>query len=685
MRGEPTGPLPVPSVVPKRRYEATPSQVAPRPLAPHTDMAEAKPLMMLSPQPAVMHEKSRYPPLAQATGAPPIAASPLLSDERTAARPGGLPPQRLPQGPRMGFFTEERRDGRPPPPPSTTHPPPRPVEVPQRHTPVELARIEPLQTPSLQHRTLAQPGSPLPPPSALPSQQTYLQAQQQAVSQPPVMPAPHTHSRHPSLTTAPNSPVPVVQRTEPDMSPARRESFGQRPYFSLPGQHPGVPQQPPMLSPPKDAPRPNSTPAQPAEPPRQVPAKRSNIMNILNDEPEEPQPRKRFASEQTSAAPTPSVASPSRPVYPGGHSVPASASGYRHEEPTQQKPPYLPPGQPQQPSQPRSYSDYQGYSVPSTSTGPANHEWMARFDPRGQQHHQQQQQQQQQAEASAARAASVASGPPPPFASYAPSPAQSVTAASSVQQPPGGPGPPPTPSQRPAYHTVFTQPAHTRSPSLASTSRELPQSQPYRPPASPSPRHSVVGYGSRQGPPTPAQSPATVLNMAPRQPSGPPYAASAQHQMVHQSHPSQGGHPSYQQHVQAMVSGAHQQAAYAQRGSISLGPPGGAQYGHNTPPPAAQISRTGSVSGPSQPLGAGRSYTPPAPVHPPPTPSVSSLGYAGSAPQPPGAMHHPQARHPGPVVEPAPGPPSLPGHRRVYSQGSNPGPLPGPLAQPPPR
>jgi hypothetical protein len=35
---------------------------------------------------------------------------------------------------------------------------------------------------------------------------------------------------------------------------------------------------------------------------RQVPAKRSNIMSILNDEPEEPQPRKRFASEQAPSA-----------------------------------------------------------------------------------------------------------------------------------------------------------------------------------------------------------------------------------------------------------------------------------------------------------------------------------------------------------------------------------------------
>ncbi|KKA17248.1 MYB DNA-binding domain protein, partial [Rasamsonia emersonii CBS 393.64] len=131
MRGEPTGPLPVPSVTQKRRYEATPSAVAPRPLAPHTDVDHADdgrkvkttaPNAMSPPPASTVQIRSaaeapsdrnmpRYPPLAQATGAPLATGTMLAEDPSRAIRPHGIPPPpRMSQGPRMGYFTEERRD-----------------------------------------------------------------------------------------------------------------------------------------------------------------------------------------------------------------------------------------------------------------------------------------------------------------------------------------------------------------------------------------------------------------------------------------------------------------------------------------------------------------------------------------------------------------------------------------------
>lgn len=681
-RGEPTGPLPVPSVPPKRRYEATPSSIMPRPLAPHTDAVDPdKNKSALSSQPVPLHTRApsekdrnvtRFPPLAQAQAstAPMTTGAHLSEDPRAVRAPAGLPPQRV-QGPKMGFFTEDRRD------PLLPHTTPRAPEsqFPTRQTPMaEMARMDPLHPQTIRSSTVDLHGSsPLlaaqstaPPPP----QQSYMQSQ----PQPSLVPS---HSRHPSLSKPPGSPVPPFSRLETEISPIRRDSVNQRPLYPLPSQPASVSQVPaPVLSPPKELSRPSSTPAEPPEAPRQVPAKRSNIMSILNDEPEEPQPpQKRFASDQGSSTPAASTVSPSRPVYAGIQSLSQQAHPSRQEEP--KMPSYPQPSPNLGPS--RSYADYQPYpSVSAGSGSAANNDWMSRFDPRGQQ------QQQPPPQSLSSRSASMA--PQPPYSPYAPGQPQSGPSLTNLTAPSPAPTPSPAPIQRPYQSSMYGQ-----SPAV---SRELPSQTPvYRQSlGSPPPRNSSssLAYGSsrQQGPQTPIQSSTGLLNMASRPPSGAPApygSAASTPTPTHLSASHQpSAHQSYQQHVQTMVSGAHQQQAH--RSTLGLT---GGQYGHSTPPPPATTSRS-TAGPPGPPLSLGRSYTPPAILQPNPS---GGLSYAPGGPSSVvGSVHPLHARHPaaGSLSDAAPGPgPGPPGgpshHHRVYSQGSNPGPLPGPLNPQPPR
>lgn len=272
-----------------------------------------------------------------------------------------------------------------------------------------------------------------------------------------------------------------------------------------------------------------------------------------------------------------------------------------------------------------------------------------------------------------------------------------------LSAPSPAPTPPPPSAQRSAYHSVFSQgssslaPSSPRIPSLMAGSREMPlPSQTYRQTVnSPPPRSSSsVAYVSRQGPPTPIQSPVHMLNIASRQASGQAaYSSSSQatqgpSHMASQQHPS--SHQTYQQHVQTMVNGAHQQQQTPQhRSTLSLAGSGSGQYTISTPPPQTQVVRGSNLSS-GQPLTLARSYTPPAVLHPNPTQTqpISNLAYAASGLSPAaGSVHSLHPRHTGPqtLAEPGagPGPPVLPGHHRVYSQGSNT--LPGSLTAQPPR
>nr|AYN62238.1 transcriptional regulator POX01907 [Penicillium oxalicum] len=642
-RGEPTGPLPVPSVAPKRRYEATPSAIIPRPLAPHGESVsesedarfapKSKPAVT-SPQTVPVHSRpvvegdrtsSRYAPLAQAST--PGANSPMAATYGDDAARGSRtqpPPSRM-SGPRIGFFTEDRRDS-----PILQSGAQRASDMPisARHVatgamPQEMTGMEPI---ALQTYMPGQPSSSL--------MQT-------------------SHSRHNSLTQPPSSPA-ARPRTELEHPSYHRDPFAPRAYYSLPGQPTGLVNSPRLgMSPVKDGPRPGATPV--SEPtPRQVPAKRSNIMSILNDEPEDPQPRKRFASEVSSNSGQGPASGPvSRSVYQPGEKA-------RIDEAAQKPTSYGQPS-PYQASS-RGYPDYNmsNYGPPANGPGNAvNNDWMARFDPRAQQ-----------------GGPPTQSQPPPPapssqvgrpvssmatqgsYTQYAGGQSQhAAPPLSSLPAPSPAPTPPPASSQRQSYSSVFSQHG------VPSGARDLgPQPSPYRP-ASPTPRAGSAAYGSRTEPSTAAQSANSPFALAPRQ-------LAQQHSYTSAASPTPVGTPqhsqSYQQHVQTLVNGSHQSHRST---PVALGS-GPQQYGHNTLTPQAPGRSMPSLA------SLGRSYTPPSALHP------GSMGFG--PPPPPGpsgmsSMHH-RASGPGDhIVHPG-------GHHRVYSQGSTPGGLPSsmrPGSQPP--
>ncbi|KAI9840570.1 MAG: hypothetical protein M1830_007931, partial [Pleopsidium flavum] len=103
----------------------------------------------------------------------------------------------------------------------------------------------------------------------------------------------------------------VQQHPEPPVSLRRLDSFEQRKaYGPSPIQSPAItgPLRATLLA--RDEPRPSSMAAAiPApEPPRPPPVamKRSTIMSILNDEPNEPPPKKRFADQNVPMSTPPS-------------------------------------------------------------------------------------------------------------------------------------------------------------------------------------------------------------------------------------------------------------------------------------------------------------------------------------------------------------------------------------------
>lgn len=641
-RGEATAPLPIPSVAPKRRYEATPSTIVPRPIAPHGDLiAEADEArfgsknkgLAMSPQPMPLagrpimeNERSsnRYPPLAQASTTAP-GGTPLGDDASRGMRPSAQSHRR--PGPPLGFFTDERRESS-----MLAHTTARSQDLPisSRHTPggslaPELTRMD-----------------------------SFMSAQQ-----PPSL-LPPSHSRHPSLAQNPGSPT-QLSRSEADIpSSVHRDPFGQRgSYYSIPGQPTGHSQSPrPVLSPVKDSgSRASATPA-PESAPRQVPAKRSNIMSILNDEPEEPQPpRKRFASE----APTALASGPipaSRSVYQPGASSRVDESPIPGAGETSA---YGPSSQYSTPSRP--YAEYAGNFGPTRGTGPpSNNDWMARFDPRAQQTAPQPQSQAPQPSQQGSRSA-VSVGPQSSYPHYASTVSQSGHL-NNLPVPSTAPTPPPA-SQRP-YSTVFSQPASAQAPVSSSSRDLLAQSSAYRPVSPPS-RAASVAFGSRQEPPTPAQSSASLYGMHTRQPSGQSFSPATP------STPAPAQHSqSYQQHVQTLVNGSHNSHRSTSVSLSNTHP----SYGHSTPPP--QNGRS-MPSLPSIP----RSYTPPSAMHH--SAASGSVGYVPPPSAPPGVMSTPLHQRPpgsGSLADPA----STPGHHRVYSQGSTQSGLPGslhPSSQPP--
>ncbi|QSS50739.1 MYB DNA-binding domain-containing protein [Histoplasma capsulatum var. duboisii H88] len=423
LSGESPGPLPIPNIPPKRRYEATPSSVSSRPLAPNTEATESvdaslasEPTVTLStPHPPGTQTRSRldgnrsqprFYPLAQATALPGTPLPPANDELRPRAiRPQPPQTQHYQQGPRAGYFSGERKDNLtiiPIPPLSVRSPElQRQNQQPDGNSLQNQGRGSTLNIQNLSHNDLLpQPKETqetLRPPQSLTQPPRFSQTQylQQSQTNSPTTPVTRTHSGRSSIaipTSTAASPIQRIPKQEFEPASLLRNDTVEplKSVLPPPNQFVGMNQLPPTMSPTKEIPRPNSTPAQVfLDSPRQVPAKRSNIMNILNDS-EEPPSRKRFVSDQNLEAKTPQPYSISNPIYEQSQSVTREESAYSSRQLPQRSP--YPPQQSQNPPRNqlqnaahRSYSENPSYSVSSMAgSGTISQDWMARLDPRGQ-------------------------------------------------------------------------------------------------------------------------------------------------------------------------------------------------------------------------------------------------------------------------------------------------------------
>ena len=338
------------TVVPKRRYDTGPQIVPPRPLAPSVDANEVdrdpsgfqanKPTKSSPPQFGSGPQKLST--LAQAEPVP----SKVLHQNTSQGSAGstvrsGIQPQQQRasqglQGPRVGFFTDDRLRPTLQPQPAAqsqqlqqqpTRQQPQPDNL--SHKPLlDQSRVQNLQDPlQIQDRS-----NPPDHPSASARYQQPVQVHQPSIShqvigtnrqinapsQARIAPS-HTaeveirprvtiHQQLQSQHLSHHNPRQEQQRMEISTN-TRFDTYGAPCQTTM--QSPANPRLPLTFSPPQEAARPSSVPA---GPPAQQPPKRSNIMSILNDEPAEPQARKR-PSDSGPAAPTPPPQSPAGGMY----------------------------------------------------------------------------------------------------------------------------------------------------------------------------------------------------------------------------------------------------------------------------------------------------------------------------------------------------------------------------------
>ncbi|KAF2160739.1 hypothetical protein M409DRAFT_59763 [Zasmidium cellare ATCC 36951] len=354
------GPPPTPTPIVKRKYD-NPQSSTPRTIAPQTEAgnieeamppSHAVPPKHASPPQAAYQPKPQYSTSAQSTPIPaqravpsplPVASTPAPAPMPAAAHPrGGL---QHPLGSRRGFLTSESRPGAQPPSPFRLGQ--------EQATPAAAPRSQP--PPAQPTRTLSNVSNEFMN-SLRQEQERALRMQaeydtdprvEQLQQQPPGH-IPHTHGspasqpiaapppdRKPLMEerapTPPRAGFPPIASTRqplfgPNAGPmhsfstplppfAARGSYNQsptKPETSRPGS---VPTSAP-LPPPAQAPMPSATPAPAAAPtPAPEPPKRSNLLSILNSEPEEPKPAKRD-----------SLPTPSRVASPGPASFPPSST-----------------------------------------------------------------------------------------------------------------------------------------------------------------------------------------------------------------------------------------------------------------------------------------------------------------------------------------------------------------------
>ena len=376
-RGEDIGPPPTPTPITKRKYD-NPAPSAQRPLAPHTEMEiddnglpqRGQALKHASPH--QYQAQPRFTTSAQNTPvpAPRVAPSPLPVSTTPAPTPPQPPatgrPQQHPLGNRFTFLPESQSEPRPsaaaaPSFHATQDTPPRTqssqtsrtasdapdphyirnlieerdraLRMQEQYTQQE--RIEQLQRQSSLHRNLSQ-GSPLSQPLQHPPDRKSI-----------------VDERPPS---PPQTNFPGSALGRPPLGPTSLGSFGAPPFSSLSNRSAFNP------SPPRgEEPRPTSVSAAPPIPPPAASAppsepKRSNVLSLLNSEPEEPKPPKR---ESLPSIPQRTI-SPVSQTYPHTSSTtPLSSLSASRREPSFG-----------QPSMPQSQFQHGPFGQQSSNPGP---------------------------------------------------------------------------------------------------------------------------------------------------------------------------------------------------------------------------------------------------------------------------------------------------------------------------
>ena len=335
-RGEPTGPLPVASLIPKRRYDGPPSSIPRSGSAMDgiDDLAtqgQNIPLQQGSPQQPIL--SSRFPALAQAGPVPQTLSQPATPTSIMSKHSTQLPPQQAPQqiqqqnrtsrGPALGYFnnTDSQRTIMQA---SAAHqsqhtPPATDPAVSQRSVmAAQQAALEQQQALRLQQQ----------------QQQQALQGERQSqMKQENETPSLHQYepfsasSMHPNTVAHTRTELPQgappsdlrrtapPQQYQPRTHPAVRSLLsdntgGNREMKSSPPAVPRAPlSAPPASQETYSAPPPQLPQASAARP--QEPVRKSNIMSLLNDEPSDPRPPPKRVSEvsssllQTSQTPPP--------------------------------------------------------------------------------------------------------------------------------------------------------------------------------------------------------------------------------------------------------------------------------------------------------------------------------------------------------------------------------------------
>ena len=337
------GQPPPPTVVSKRRYDTGPQILPPRPLAPSVDALELS-RDTSNPQPSKATKMS--PPgfnsipqkLSTLAQAEPVSSKLLQEHHAQGVSPsigaGSQPQQQRPsqalQGPRAGFFTNDRLRPTLQPQPATAseqQPQSQPenrahqtmLEQPRGQNIQELVHIQDRpksqdhpspaarfpQLTQIQESSISQSG-----PGTGRQLNTPIQARISHAAELDIRPRVAIHQQPSSQHPPQHDQRQELQRPDVATTARRLDTYGVS--RQTPMQSPVDPRLSRTFSPPQQPSRPSSVPSAP--PPVQQAPKRSNIMSILNDEPAEPQARKRV-SDGRPAVPTPPPQSPAGQIY----------------------------------------------------------------------------------------------------------------------------------------------------------------------------------------------------------------------------------------------------------------------------------------------------------------------------------------------------------------------------------